>query len=97
MRRRTKIICTIGPATASFEGLKACKALSDKGVPVNVTLIFSVTQAVLAAKAGAAYVSPFIGRIDDTGHDVLSSWVGEQPLSTPAARQLLAIRDAVLQ
>jgi transaldolase len=53
----------------SLEGLKATKALSDEGTPVNVTLIFNVSQAVLAAKAGAAYVSPFIGRIDDTGHD----------------------------
>ena len=53
----------------SHEGLKATKALADEGTPVNVTLIFSAAQAVLAAKAGAAYVSPFIGRIDDTGHD----------------------------
>ncbi|HCP46488.1 MAG TPA: fructose-6-phosphate aldolase [Deltaproteobacteria bacterium] len=53
----------------SHEGLKACRALSDEGTPVNMTLIFSVNQAVLAAKAGAAYVSPFIGRIDDTGQD----------------------------
>ena len=53
----------------SHEGLKATKALADEGTPVNVTLIFSAAQALLAAKAGAAYVSPFIGRIDDTGHD----------------------------
>ena len=51
------------------EGLKATRALADDGVPVNVTLIFSANQALLAAKAGAAYVSPFIGRIDDTGND----------------------------
>ncbi len=47
------------------EGLKACKVLSDDGVRVNVTLIFNAAQAILASKAGAAYVSPFIGRLDD--------------------------------
>jgi len=52
-----------------IEGLKAISALSKKGVRINCTLIFSANQALLAAKAGAAYVSPFIGRIDDTGHD----------------------------
>lgn len=51
------------------DGLKACKALTAEGIPVNVTLIFSSNQAVLAAKAGAKYVSPFIGRLDDIGHD----------------------------
>lgn len=51
------------------EGLKATKILSDEGIPVNVTLIFSANQALLAAKAGAAYVSPFIGRLDDVGQD----------------------------
>jgi transaldolase len=51
------------------EGLKATKILSDEGIPVNVTLIFSANQALLAAKAGAAYVSPFIGRLDDIGQD----------------------------
>ena len=50
------------------EGLKACKSLSTEGIPVNVTLVFSSNQAVLAAKAGAKYVSPFIGRLDDIGH-----------------------------
>ncbi|MBI4277832.1 MAG: fructose-6-phosphate aldolase [Armatimonadetes bacterium] len=51
------------------EGLKAVKVLSDRGVRTNVTLCFSVPQALLAAKAGAAYVSPFLGRLDDIGHD----------------------------
>ena len=55
------------PMTA--DGLKACKALTAEGIPVNVTLIFSPNQAVLAAKAGAKYVSPFIGRLDDIGQD----------------------------
>ena len=49
------------------EGVKACKALSSEGHRVNVTLIFSATQAWLAAKAGASYVSPFVGRLDDIG------------------------------
>ena len=51
------------------EGLAATKILSDQGIGVNVTLIFNASQAVMAAKAGAMYVSPFIGRIDDTGAD----------------------------
>ncbi len=51
------------------EGLKACKALTAEGIPVNVTLIFSPNQAILAAKSGAKYVSPFIGRLDDVGKD----------------------------
>jgi len=51
----------------TFEGLKACKELSKKGIDTNVTLCFSVTQALMAAKSGATYVSPFIGRLDDIG------------------------------
>jgi len=47
------------------DGVKACKTLSDEGIPVNVTLIFSAAQALLAAKAGATFVSPFVGRLDD--------------------------------
>ncbi len=55
------------PMTA--DGLKACKSLTAEGIPVNITLIFSPNQAILAAKAGAKYVSPFIGRLDDIGKD----------------------------
>jgi len=51
------------------DGLKACKSLSSEGIPVNVTLIFSANQALLAAKSGAKYVSPFIGRLDDIGQN----------------------------
>ena len=51
----------------TLEGLKAVKALSAEGIKTNVTLIFSATQALLAARAGATYVSPFLGRIDDIG------------------------------
>ena len=53
------------------EGLKGCKLLSKEGIRVNVTLIFSAAQAVLASKAGAAYVSPFVGRVDDNSFDGL--------------------------
>ena len=51
------------------EGIKACKTLSYMGLRVNMTLVFSVSQAILCALAGAAYVSPFVGRLDDNGHD----------------------------
>ncbi|HKJ62674.1 MAG TPA: fructose-6-phosphate aldolase [Hyphomicrobiales bacterium] len=53
----------------TWDGLKVCRALSDEGTMVNVTLCFSANQALLAAKAGATYISPFIGRIDDIGLD----------------------------
>lgn len=53
----------------TWEGLKACKALSDEGHMVNVTLCFSANQALLAAKAGATFISPFIGRLDDLNLD----------------------------
>jgi transaldolase len=60
------------------EGLKAVKTLTDEGIKVNVTLCFSPTQAILAAKAGATYVSPFVGRLDDistSGMDLISQIV----------------------
>jgi len=57
------------------EGLKACRVVSKEGIKINVTLCFSPTQALLAAKAGATYISPFIGRLDDISHpgmDIIS-------------------------
>jgi TalC/MipB family fructose-6-phosphate aldolase len=57
-----KVPCTV-------EGLKACKFLSDKGIKTNVTLVFSVAQAILASKAGATYISPFVGRWMDNSID----------------------------
>ena len=57
-----KLPCTV-------EGIKACKTLSYMGLRVNMTLVFSVSQAILSSLAGAAYVSPFVGRLDDNGHD----------------------------
>lgn len=51
------------------DGLRACKAFTDEGIKTNVTLVFSSVQALLAAKAGASFVSPFVGRLDDIGQD----------------------------
>lgn len=56
----------------TVEGLKAVKKLSDEGIKINVTLIFSASQAIIASKAGASYVSPFIGRLDDIGYNGMS-------------------------
>lgn len=53
----------------TIEGLKAIRALEGEGIPTNCTLIFSVNQALLALQAGASYISPFIGRLDDIGND----------------------------
>ena len=65
---------TIAPAVTikvpcTVEGLKACKFLTDKGIQVNVTLMFSVAQAILASKAGATFISPFVGRWMDNSVD----------------------------
>lgn len=60
-------ICVKVPLT--WDGLKACKALTDEGFKVNVTLCFSANQALLAAKAGATFISPFVGRLDDINID----------------------------
>ena len=60
-------VCVKLPLT--LPGLKACKTLSQAGIKVNVTLCFSAAQAILAAKAGASFISPFVGRLDDIGQD----------------------------
>lgn len=67
LRRHGDNVVVKCPMTA--DGLGACRDLSSEGIPVNVTLVFSPNQALLAAKAGAKYVSPFIGRLDDVGQD----------------------------
>ncbi|APG87753.1 transaldolase (plasmid) [Sinorhizobium americanum CCGM7] len=54
---------------STWDGFRACRALSERGLKVNVTLCFSANQALLAAKAGAAYISPFVGRLNDIGLD----------------------------
>ncbi|TCH96648.1 fructose-6-phosphate aldolase [Roseococcus sp. SYP-B2431] len=67
LRGIAKNVCVKVPLTEA--GLRTCKVLSDEGTPVNVTLCFSANQALLAAKAGAAFISPFVGRLDDIGQD----------------------------
>lgn len=74
MMREAEKLLTLGDNIAikvplTVDGLKACKKLSDDGIMVNVTLCFSANQALLAAKAGAAFISPFVGRHDDVGFD----------------------------
>lgn len=74
MIREGKHLVTIAPnitvkVPLTWDGLKACKALSSDGHMVNVTLCFSPAQAILAAKAGASFISPFIGRVDDINLD----------------------------
>ncbi len=63
-------VCIKLPMT--LDGLRACRHFSSKGIQTNVTLCFSAAQAILAAKAGATFVSPFVGRLDDIGQDGLS-------------------------
>ncbi len=74
MMREAEVLARIAPNVCiklplTLEGLKACRRLVADGHKTNVTLCFSANQALLAAKAGATYVSPFVGRIDDTGSD----------------------------
>ncbi len=81
MLAEAKVLSAIAPNIAikvplTPDGLKTCRALSERGVMVNVTLCFSPGQAILAAKAGAAFISPFIGRLDDigsTGMDLIAN------------------------
>ena len=84
------------------QGLRACKILADEEIRVNVTLIFSAAQAILASKAGAAYVSPFVGRVDDnsfSGLDLIKQisdiYEKQSALYTPVSTQILSasIRD----
>ena len=69
LRRIADNVCVKVPLT--IDGLKTCKKLTGDGTMVNVTLCFSANQALLAAKAGASFVSPFVGRLDDNGSDGL--------------------------
>ena len=87
-------------------GLRVCKTLSDEGTPVNVTLCFSAVQALLAAKAAAAYISPFIGRPDDNGQDglelirdirvIYDNYGFETQILAASARTAMHVRDAAL-
>jgi len=86
------------------EGLKAVKKLSSMGIKTNVTLIFSANQALLAAKAGAAYVSPFVGRLDDISHhgmdiveeilDIYANYLFETEVIVASVRNPLHVLDA---
>lgn len=86
------------------EGLKAVKKLSSMGIKTNVTLIFSANQALLAAKAGATYVSPFVGRLDDISHhgmdiieeilDIYANYLFETEVIVASVRNPLHVLDA---
>jgi len=88
------------------EGLKAVKILSNEGIKTNVTLIFSSLQALLAAKAGASYVSPFVGRLDDIGHvgmdivnqilEIYGNYGFESEVIVASIRNPLHVNDAAL-
>lgn len=76
MLREARELAAIAPNVVvkvplTLDGLKVVRTLTEEGVQTNVTLCFSLVQAVLAAKAGATYISPFVGRLDDVGHDGL--------------------------
>jgi transaldolase len=90
----------------TWDGLKACRALSDKGHKVNVTLCFQPVQAMLAAKAGATFISPFIGRLDDAGQDgmelvreirhIYDSYDYKTQILAASIRHITHVRDAAL-
>jgi transaldolase len=90
----------------TVDGLRACKTLSEEGTPVNVTLCFSAVQALLAAKSGAAFISPFIGRLDDNGVDgmelireirtIYDNYGYDTQILAASARTALHVRDAAL-
>jgi transaldolase len=88
------------------EGLKACKILTDEGTPTNVTLCFSAVQALLAAKAGATFISPFLGRLDDNGQDgmglireiraIYDNYGYDTQILAASIRTAVHVRDAAL-
>ena len=90
----------------TVDGIAACKGLSDLGVKTNVTLCFSPNQALLAAKAGATYISPFIGRLDDNGHDgmaliaeirtIYDNYGYQTQILAASIRHATHVRDAAL-
>jgi transaldolase len=90
----------------TWDGLKACRALASDGHKVNVTLCFSPTQALLAAKCGASFISPFIGRLDDAGHDgmalireirhIYDNYGYSTEILAASIRHVTHVRDAAL-
>lgn len=90
----------------TWDGLKACRALRDMGMMVNVTLCFSPVQAMMAAKAGASFISPFIGRLDDVGEDgmqlihdirlLYDNYVYRTEILAASIRSVSHVREAAL-
>ncbi|MFO7818913.1 MAG: fructose-6-phosphate aldolase [Halanaerobacter sp.] len=90
----------------TVEGLKAVKVLSNEGIKTNVTLVFSANQALLAAKAGATYISPFVGRLDDRAHDgmkliedintILENYDLDSEIITASIRSPRHVKEAAL-
>jgi len=90
----------------TWDGLRACRALAGDGHKVNVTLCFSPTQALLAAKCGATFISPFIGRLDDAGHDgmalireirhIYDNYGYSTEILAASMRHVTHVRDAAL-
>lgn len=90
----------------TFDGIRACKTLFDEGIHVNVTLVFTVNQALLAAKAGAKLISPFVGRLDDISEDgmaliadiveVLSNYRYEAQVLVASVRHPRHVADAAI-
>ena len=90
----------------TWDGLKACRVLSSDGLKVNVTLCFSPVQALLAAKSGATFISPFVGRLDDIGHDgmavireirhIYDNYGYSTAILAASIRSVTHVRDAAL-
>src|SRR3546814_3881736 len=98
MMREADVVRALAPNIAvklplTMDGLKACKRLTDDGTLVNVTLCFSANQALLAAKAGASFISPFVGRHDDVGFDGMALIRSEE--HTSELQSLMRISYAV--
>jgi transaldolase len=90
----------------TWDGLKACRTLTQSGIPVNVTLCFNANQALLAAKAGATFISPFVGRLDDTGVDgmelireirtIYDNYVFDTEILAASIRSVNHVKEAAL-
>jgi transaldolase len=90
----------------TWEGLKACRAMTDSGIKINVTLCFSAVQAMMAAKAGAYFISPFIGRVDDVGEDgmelirairtIYDNYDFKTEILAASVRHVMHVREAAL-
>jgi transaldolase len=106
-KRFTRIAKNIVVKTPlTWEGLKACRALTDSGTRVNVTLCFSPVQAMMAAKSGGAFISPFIGRVDDVGEDgmelirsirtIYDNYGFKTEVLAASVRHVMHVREAAL-